>query len=202
MNAPYHREDELRRRINAFIRSAFDLPDDDYYARLDLKHLLLVKSALSDINNILTMRLTLGFLSWASKALSFDACSIQKLRDDVLMRKPSSNGYDIYCAGPIPFVAEVKCNIPINGGIKYGSAQRIGIMKDIGALLRGKSKAALIDEQSLRFMVFADLPEVRSANKHLLSSSTITALGFQWLGDNEVPSNPAVVCGVYATLEA
>ncbi len=201
MYAPYHREDELRRRINAFIRSAFDLPDDDYYGRLDLKNLLLVKSALSDINNTLTMRLTLGFLSWASKALSIDAFSIQRLRDDVLRTKPSSNGYDIYCAGPIPFVAEVKCNIPINGGTKYGSAQRIGIVKDINALLRGKSKAAVIDKRSLKFMVFVDLPEVRSANKHLLSSNSIAAMGFQMLGDSEVPSNPAVVYGVYVTLE-
>ena len=198
----YHREDELRRRINAFMRTAFSLPEEDYYARLDLKNLLLVKSALSDINNTLTMRLTLGFLTWASQALSLDADSIQKIRAEVLQTKPSSNGYDIFCSGPIPFIAEVKCNIPINGGTKYGSAQRIGIVKDIQALLSGKSKSAAVDQRSLKFMVFVDLPEVRAANKHLFSSSAVAAMGFQLLTEGQVPNRTDVVYGVHATVEA
>lgn len=197
----YHREDELRRRINAFMRTAFSLPKDDYYARLDLKNLLLVKSALTDINNTLTMGLTLGFLNWASKALSLDTDSVQKLRERVLQTKPSSNGYDIFCSGPIPFIAEVKCNIPINGGKKYGSAQRNGIIKDIQALKGGKSKSAAVDERSLKFMVFVDLPEVRAANMHLLSSSAIAALGFQLLGENQVPDRTDLVYCVHATVE-
>jgi hypothetical protein len=202
MTTPYHREDELRRRINAFIRTAFALPDDDYYSRLDLKNLLLVKSALSDINNTLTMRLTLSFLNWASQTLKLDAPAIQQLRDDVLKTKPSSNGYDVCCAGSIPFIAEVKCNIPINGGKKYGSAQRIGIFKDVDSLLRGKTKATLFDRRSLKFMVFVDLPEVRAANEHLLSSSPDASKGLQFLKDGEVPRDSEVVYGVYTSIEA
>ena len=182
--------------------AAFALPEADYYSRLDLKHLLLVKSALSDINNTLTMRLTLGFLSWASRTLSFDAIAIQQLREQLLKTKPSSNGYDLYCAGPIAFVAEVKCNIPINGGAKYGSAQRNGIAKDVKALLEGKSKAAALDPKSLKFMVFVDLPEVRAANKHLLSSSSFAPLNCRVLTERDVPNDANVVYFVHVDIEA
>src|SRR5205823_12777438 len=135
---PYQKDGELRQRINSFLQHAFDLPEADYYTRLDLKRLLLLKSALSDINNTVTMRLTLGFLDWAAQVLSFDARAIAQVRAKVLSTKPSSNGYDIHCTAPVPLVAEVKCNIPVNGGSKYGAAQRAGIAKDIDALLHGK----------------------------------------------------------------
>jgi len=198
----YHREDELRRRINAFMSTAFALPEEDFYGRLDLKSLLLLKAALSDINNTLTMRLTLNFLDWAAKTLSLDSAAIQELRAGVLRTKPSSNGYDVFCNGPIPFIAEVKCNIPINGGTRYGSAQRAGIVKDINALLAGKSKSAAVDQRSLKFMVFVDLPEVRAANEHLLASTSVAAMGFRLLAEGQLPDRPDVVYGVHATIEA
>ncbi|MEZ0208681.1 MAG: hypothetical protein ACAH17_00690 [Candidatus Paceibacterota bacterium] len=200
MAAIYHREDELQRRINAFICDAFALPDEDYYARMNLKHLLSVKSALSDINNILTMRLTLSFLSWAARALTIDAADIQKLRDIILGTKPSTNGYDIRCDGPIPFVAEVKCNVPINRGTKYGSAQRNGIVKDINSLMHGKAKARAIDPISLKFMVFVDLQEVRVANQHFFASNAAASCPVHFLAENEVPNNPDVVYGIYAKI--
>lgn len=197
----YHREDELRRRINAFLCEAFVLPKCDYYERLDLKTLLSVKSALSDINNVLTMRLTLGFVSWASKNLKLDESSIGRMREEILKTKPSSNGYDIHCKGPVSLIAEVKCNMPINGGNRYGAAQRSGIMKDVDALLNGKSKSSPVDKRSLKFMVFADLPEVRDANNHLLSSSSLASKGFRLLSEGEEPKSPDVVYGVYAAID-
>jgi hypothetical protein len=198
----YQREDELRRRVNAFLCQAFALPEGDYYARLDLKALLSVKAALSDINNILTMRLTFGFLAWVSKTLQLDETAVSELRALVLGSKPSSNGYDIHFAGSVPFVAEVKCNVPINGGVKYGSAQRNGILKDVDALLNGKSKGAPVQEHYLKFMVFIDLFEVRAANKHLLSSGSLAGKRFHLLEDGEAPNNPQLVYGVYTAIEA
>jgi hypothetical protein len=167
-----------------------------------LEKLLSLKSALSDINNEITMRLTLAFLNWATQVLSFDAASIEQVRANVLNTKPSSNGYDIHCKAPLPFVAEVKCNIPVNGGSKYGAAQKKGIMKDIDALLHGKSKALSVDQNSLKFMVFIDLPEVRVANNHLLASSSMALSPFRILEGNEVPNNPDVVYVVYVSLAA
>lgn len=195
----YRKGEELRGRINSFLWHAFGLPEEDYYARLDLKNLLALKAALSDINNTLTMRLALGFLDWVSHTLSFDAATSKEIRAEILSTKPNSNGYDIHCLGPIPFVAEVKCNIPVNGGIKYGARQRYGILEDIGALLNGKSKASSVDPHALKFMVFLDLPEVRAATEHLMTSSSISK-AFRILGDNETPSDPAIVYGVYSGL--
>lgn len=196
----YQRDNELRRRINSFLQNAFDLPEEDYYARLDLDNLLSLKSALSDINNAVTMRLTLAFLDWAAKTFSFDAAAIAQVRAAVLRTKPSTNGYDIHCTTPIPFVAEVKCNIPVNGGTKYGPAQRVGIIKDVEALFNGKSKASFVDMRSLKFMVFIDLPEVRAANDHLFSSNAIKSKAFHFLGENEIPNDSEVVYGVYVML--
>lgn len=99
-------------------------------------------------------------------------------------------------------MAEVKCNIPVNGGTKYGAAQKAGILKDIEALLQGKSKAAAVPHDSLKFMVFIDLPEVRAANNHLVASNAKLSSEFQFIGEREVPNNSAIVYGVYAALGA
>lgn len=200
--AIYQRDIELRRRINAFLEQAFELPADDYYGRLDLKKILLLKSALSDINNALTMQLTMGFLEWVAARLPLDADSIARLRNSVRNTKPSSNGYDVYCAGPLPFVAEVKCNIPVNGGGKYGAAQRLGILRDIEALRSGKSKALAVEADFLRFMVFMDLPEVRAANANLFLQRTPGPPVLQFIETGAVPDDPTVIYGVYATLAA
>ncbi len=196
----YRKDEELRRRINAFLQLTFELPDSDYYAKLDTKSLLMLKSALSDINNALTMQLTLGFLDWVATALPLDLAAISRIRSAVLSTKPSSNGYDIHCYEPIPFVAEVKCNIPINGGNLYGAAQKAGILKDVEALLQGKSKGFPVSRESLKFMVFLDLPEVRAANEHLVRSNSKISKAFRLLVSGEVPSDPAVVYGVHAAL--
>ena len=193
----YHRDEDLRDRINAFLEQAFDLPTEDYYGRLDVRSMLSLKSALSDINNAVTVRLTLGFLDWAAQTLSFDAPAIQQLRGTVLATKPRGNGYDIHCLGPVEFVAEVKCNIPVNGGRVYGSAQRAGIIKDVDALLHGKSKGAAVGEKCLKFLAFLDLPEIRFANLHLLASSSMASRSFKVLDNNETPDDPKVVYAVY-----
>jgi hypothetical protein len=198
--ANYCRDEEIKRRVNTFLENAFQLPTDDYYGRLDLKHLLGLKSALSDINNALTLRLTLQFLDWLEIALAFKPEDSKRLRATVFGAKPSANGYDIQCLAPVPLAAEVKCNIPVNGGTKYGAAQRNGILADIDALLNGKSKAAVLTPNALKFMVFMDLPEVRAANEHLLKSSAMQSRAFRMIEAWEEPRNPAVVYGVHIGL--
>lgn len=200
--ALYQRDQELRRRLNTFLHDTFDLPDIDYYGRFDLKELLSLKSVLSDINNTLTMRLTLGFIDWIGKVLYLDETTISAVRRDLLTTKPSTNGYDLYCKTSPAFIAEVKCNVPINGGRIYGSTQKNGIIDDIEALLHGKSKAAPVVPGSLKFMVFLDLPEVRAANDHLKSSNARIAKEFVILGPQDIPVDHSVVYGVYMTLGA
>ena len=203
-DAAYRRDADLRRRINAFLCKTFHLPEEDYFGEMDLGSLLELKSVLSDINNTLTMRLTLGFADWAAKTFKMDQAALMKLRNDVLNTKPSTNGYDVAFAHAPPIVAEVKCNVPINGGTKYGAAQKNGIIADIEALLNGKSKAstAPAPADSLKFMVFLDVPAVRAANSHLIASNSRISKEFVILKAGQVPSDPKVVYGVYANLGA
>jgi len=202
----YRRDEELRRRINSFLIKSFHLRSDDYFAKMDLGSLLELKSVLSDINNTLTMRLTLGFAEWLAQVLKMDQVVLDQLRSDVLSTKPNANGYDIAFPNTRypSIVAEVKCNLPINGGTKYGAAQRNGIIADIDALLHGKRKASSLPTQteSLKFMVFLDMPKVRAANAHLMASNAKIAKEFRVLEPGQLPSDPRIVYGVYAHLGA
>lgn len=198
----YDRNSKIQTRLNHFFVSAFDLPVKDYYGSLDLEKILELKSVLSEINNTLTLQLTLGFVSLISKILSIPPLLSKNLIGEVLATKPSANGYDIHMKHGTPFVAEVKCNIPINGGTKYGAAQKNGIISDIESLMHGKTKAAQTHEQTLKFMVFLDLPTVRAANEHLRHSNSKISKEFRLLGQDEIPNDPKVVYGVYARIGA
>jgi len=169
----YDREDKLRQKINSFLSERFALPDKDYYSSLDAEGFIALKSALSDINNILTLKVTLSFSNWISMHYELDSSAKSELNRTVLGAKPNSNGYDIWLGYPVSFVGEVKCNIPINNGSIYGSAQRSGIEKDIRGLFEGKLKSSINPEKCQKFLAFLDLPQIRAANKHLLSVSEI-----------------------------
>lgn len=45
--------------------------------------------------------------------------SEEKIMNEILSTKPSTNGYDIVSDEIVKLIAEVKCNIPINAGKKY-----------------------------------------------------------------------------------
>ena len=122
----YNREDELRSRLNKFLVSSFDLPESDYYSAMSTQNFVSLKSALSDINNILALKITLGFCRWLANHYSLDKSHAEQLESMALAAKPNANGYDVWLGYPVAFVGEVKCNIPINGGSVYGSAQRAG----------------------------------------------------------------------------
>jgi hypothetical protein len=64
-------------------------------------------------------------------------------------------------------VAEVKCNIPINAGCRYGAAQQKGLTKDIEGLLKGKKPSKNTDK-SIKILGLYDTPEVRAATKHFV----------------------------------
>ena len=167
----YHREEELKNRLNNFFITQFSLPEDDYYSRLDSEKIISLKIALSDINNLLTMKITISFVNWISKKFHFSQDSKQKLTDEILSTKPSTNGYDLVSNEIIKLIAEVKCNIPINGGTKYGSAQRNGIIKDLNNLLYGKTKSKFNTTEYFKFMVFPENQSVKVANQHYINLS-------------------------------
>lgn len=169
----YDRERALRERLNQFLEQDLKLPPNDYYRGMGVKSFLALKSVLGDINNIFTLKVSLAFCEWVANRFELDDGVRQRLMSSVLSTKPNANGYDISIASPIALIAEVKCNVPINEGIVYGSAQRTGIEKDVTSLLQGKRKAAATADDCLKFMVFLDLPEIRSATHHLARTSKI-----------------------------
>jgi len=166
----FDREAYLRERLNGFLAEGLCLPPDDYYSNLKAEHFLSLKSVLGDINNIFTLKVTHAFTDWITSALNLSSSVKEDITQSVLNTKPSTNGYDIEISEPIKIIAEVKCNIPINGGSVYGSAQKNGIQKDINALMCGKSKSSINPEQYLKFMVFLDLPEIRKATEHFIKN--------------------------------
>ncbi len=170
MSENYRRENQLRESLNNFLKREFELPQLDYYARMDLGGFLQLKSILSDINNILTLRVTLAFAKWVAKHLSLDESARQQMIAQIQETKPSANGYDIEVSEPVKLIAEVKCNIPINGGRVYGSAQKDGIAKDIKALIHGKTKSSISPTEYLKFMVFLDMSEIRDATSHFVKN--------------------------------
>jgi len=170
MTEIYDREDQLRKQLNSVLESEFQLPYADYYSRLDLDGFLHLKSVLSDINNIFTLKVAIAFAKWVSNHLELDNVTQKNIISQILSTKPNANGYDIEVSGSVNIIAEVKCNIPINGGKVYGSAQKNGIAKDIGALINGKSKSQINPTKFLKFMVFLDLPEIRTATEHFVKN--------------------------------
>jgi len=197
----FNREESLRRRLNIFLSQTFGLPELDYYATLGPEAFLGLKSVLADINNILTLRVSFAFVDWIALRLELDSQAKLELKKIVLEAKPNSNGFDVWLGYPIAFVAEVKCNIPINQGLIYGSAQRHGIEKDVIALLQGKRRASINSQSCPKFIAFLDLPQIRSANAHLLRISKTCKEGLVFVSESTEFNRLDVVYGVYVSPE-
>ena len=170
MTSNYDRERQLQEQLNNFLEDELGLPKADYYAHLDLNGFLQLKSILSGINNIFTLKVSLAFAKWVTNHLELNERATNQIISQIIRTKPNANGYDIEVSEPVKLIAEVKCNIPINGGRVYGSAQKNGIQKDIDALLFGKSKSPISPTDYLKFMVFLDLPEIRDATEHFVKN--------------------------------
>ncbi len=201
-NLPYNRKRELQSRLNRFFEEEFDLPKKDYAGCLGLSSLLNLKSVLSDINNTITLKLALGLVEWAAEQFKLDEATTVQLHRSVLEAKPNSNGFDVWLGYPVAFVAEVKCNIPVNGGSKYGARQRQGIVADINALLIGKRKASMMTSGIPKIMAFLDLPEIRAANEHLLKTDLSLFNKLVFLLPGQAPTSSDHVHGVYINIEA
>lgn len=194
---PYSREKELLARLNRFFVEEFDLPPKDYAEALNFLSLLNLKSVLSDINNTITLKLSLGLVDWISEKFKLGDATVAELRRSILGSKPNSNGFDVCLGYPIAFVAEVKCNIPINGGNKYGAQQRHGIVTDINALLHGKRKASIAPQNALKILAFLDMPAIRAANEHLLKTDVSLLTKLVFLPPDKTPTDLNYVHGVY-----
>lgn len=165
----YNREDDLRGRLNSSLIRILSLPTKDYIAKLSVNQLVELKSVLSNINNAITLNLTLALAKWISQWFQLSKQDTEEIRMSIIGNKPNENGYDVDLKSPINVIAEVKCNIPINNGSKYGSNQRVGIKKDLKGLKFGKKKAPKRNN-ALKFMALFDHKGIREATAALIKT--------------------------------
>lgn len=154
-NSIKQREDTLKKAFNSFWQNTLN-STEDFYSKLSVTDLIKLKLALSDINNIITLRLTLA----AAKFLHTNWIINEKQKEELIKAinkvSPNANGYDIEIqedGNYPPVIAEVKANVPcvgnktqINGitvGARYGAKQKEELKKDIDSLRNGKSKAKI-----------------------------------------------------------
>jgi hypothetical protein len=143
----------------------------DYFAKLKHKDLLELKSVLTDIHNVLTLRLTLQAVRWLGKKFSFEKSVIKDTIIFIDGIKPNTSGFDIKIDEPKKIIAEVKCIVPVNDGDQYGGAQWNGILDDAIKLKKGNKK---LSETSgyLKFIFLLDLgAKTNKAIEKLLKDS-------------------------------
>lgn len=103
----YDREQSLHTRLNEFLINVLGVPEGDYADRLNLASLLSFKSALSDINNLITLKLALGLADWVADRFQLEAVHRAEIRKIILETKPNANGFDVWLGYPMTFVGGV-----------------------------------------------------------------------------------------------
>ncbi|WP_147565193.1 hypothetical protein [Clostridium tyrobutyricum] len=172
MKTSFDKGQYLKKKFNEYW-SLILKDKQDYFSKMTEENFDLLKSALSNINNIITYNTTIKFVDTACKILNISSEEKEQISNTVKSTKPSDNGFDVEYRGSINFVCEVKCNRPINGGDRFGSAQKSGIEKDLIALLNGKTKSPINIEEIrgyYKFMVIYkfDSNTVKAINHYLL----------------------------------
>lgn len=170
-----NRYEVLAAQFNNFMNRVGATDGADYYARLSTRDFVELKNVLSNINNIITLRMTHAFAEWLHLHGVVDKAQFAAICAGIEGTNANANGYDVQFAGRVGcadgIVAEVKCNIPVKPD-RFGAAQLSNLNKDIEGLLRGKTKARGVNpENYLKFLVLLDDGErVRPAVEHFAAS--------------------------------
>jgi hypothetical protein len=132
----------LKKEFNSFWNEFFET-ELDYYSEFTLNKLAQLKMAVANINNLITYQSTIMAAQLIGDILGLPQDDVDKLMVSVEETNANSNGYDIEYNGSIPFLCEVKANIPAGGRDVFGEAQKKQLRKDIEALINGKSKSSI-----------------------------------------------------------
>ena len=111
---------------------------DDYFSYMTNTNFDMLKVALSNINNIITYNSTIQLVDFIVQIFSLSVIEKNDLLTQVEKTNPNANGYDIIYSGNVKIISEIKCNFPINGGKRFGGAQKKGLDKDLKILFNGK----------------------------------------------------------------
>lgn len=127
---------ELKQKLNDFLTD-ITCQQKDYFNTLTANQLIDLKMALTDVHNIMTLKITLALCVWIKDYFKLSDEEYNVLINDINKINPNTNGFDIH----IPtreLIAEIKSTVPINNGDYYGAAQRNSILDDAIKLIKGK----------------------------------------------------------------
>lgn len=181
------REKELMENFIIAVKDVFGLEiDEKTYKETTAEKFVSLKKVLSNINNIVTWRITNLFIEKLFNDGFISGDQKDKMIKNSNSQKANANGYDVEYTVPVNsnnsnnsknILAEVKCNIPV-GKTQFGSAQKAGILKDIEGLLIAEKKTTSqlsTTKDYFKFMVFMNYEEdgcdVRKSVEELLENN-------------------------------
>ena len=170
----YSRQLDLKEKFNRYWNQALKTNGEDYLTRLTTEDLVEMKKAISNINNLITLKVTLAFIDVICRLGIIDSAQAKTITEKVDKQHPNTNGFDVCCNKEddgIDLVAEIKCNIPV-GGYEFGAAQMNGIITDLEGMWEGKGKFEKnYTNRCDKFMVLLEMQdgnEVKYAMENLL----------------------------------
>ena len=171
-NMGYSRQLDLEERFNLFWNKALKTNGEDYLKRLTTNDLVEMKKAISNINNLITLRVTLGFIDEICRLGIVNNERAERMRKEVDEQHPNTNGFDVQDK-ECRIIAEIKCNIPV-GEKSFGAAQKIALKKDLQGLRNGKAKGDIDNvDNYYKFMVIQDVSKARIAMKELYGDDCV-----------------------------
>lgn len=162
----YNRTKELSDKLNTFLKSITGV-EKNYFEELPANELIGLKSALSDINNVLTLKTTLVFSNWIADYFGLTPKERETMIIDVNGTSPNANGFDIKVEGH-NILAEIKCIVPIKGKTTYVAGQKNSILND-AIKLENKTKKPINKNDYYKFIGFLDFGE---GTDHAIDSLT------------------------------
>lgn len=140
--------------------------------RLTINDLVEMKKAISNINNLITLRVTLGFVDEICRLGIVNNEQAERMRKEVDEQHPNTNGFDVQDK-ECRIIAEIKCNIPV-GEKSFGAAQKNALKKDLQGLRNGKTKGDIDNvDNYYKFMVIQDVSNARLAMKELYGDDCV-----------------------------
>ena len=171
-NLGYSRQLDLEERFNLFWNKALKTNGEDYLKRLTTNDLVEMKKAISNINNLITLRVTLGFIDEICRLGIVNNERAERMRKEVDEQHPNTNGFDVQDK-ECRIIAEIKCNIPV-GEKSFGAAQKNALKKDLQGLRNGKTKGDIDNvDNYYKFMVIQDVSKARIAMKELYGDDCV-----------------------------
>ena len=168
----YSRQLDLEEKFNRYWNQALKTNDVDYLKRLTINDLVEMKKAISNINNLITLKITLGFIDEICRLGIVNNEQAERMRKEVDEQHPNTNGFDVQDK-ECRIIAEIKCNIPV-GEKSFGAAQKNALKKDLQGLRNGKTKGDIDNVGNYyKFMVIQDVSNARLAMKELYGNDCV-----------------------------